>query len=91
VYRRLRCAAEEFVDAAGPCGKGEHYGAVYQWGLEGDPNKDAGSIRTQWRSNSKSSGLSQSCLLDQNGAYRGMLEVRCGCLPNRRVFFRVDT
>jgi hypothetical protein len=46
VYRGPRCAAEEFTDGAGPCGKGDHYDASYQWGLDGDPNRDVGTVRT---------------------------------------------
>jgi hypothetical protein len=45
VYRGERCANEEFIDTIGPCGYGEHYDASYQWGIDGDYNKDAGSIR----------------------------------------------
>jgi hypothetical protein len=45
VYRGSKCAAEEFTAGNGPCGKGDHDDAYYQWGLEGDPNKDVGSIR----------------------------------------------
>jgi hypothetical protein len=28
-------------------GYGEHDNALYQWGIEGDPNKDSGSIKVQ--------------------------------------------
>jgi hypothetical protein len=46
VYRGPKCAAEEFAGGTGPCGKGDHYDASYQWGLDGDPSKDVASIRT---------------------------------------------
>jgi len=45
IYRGERCANEEFIDRIGPCGYGEHYDASYQWGIDGDYNKDGGSIR----------------------------------------------
>ena len=44
IYRGEKCANELYVDANGPCGYGEHDDAVYQWGIEADPNKDSGSI-----------------------------------------------
>jgi hypothetical protein len=44
VYRGEKCANEQFIDTNGPCGYGEHDDAVYQWGIEGDYNKDSGSI-----------------------------------------------
>jgi len=44
VYRGEKCANEEYSDSS-PCGNGEHDDAYYQWGLEGDPNKDAACIR----------------------------------------------
>lgn len=44
VYRGERCANEPFADNVGPCGYGEHDDAYYQWGIDGDQNKDAGSI-----------------------------------------------
>jgi len=44
VYRGERCANEPFVDTVGPCGYGEHDDASYQWGIDRDQNKDAGSI-----------------------------------------------
>ena len=47
VYRGPKCAVEEFAGGDGPCGKGDHYDASYQWGLDGDPNKDVASIRTK--------------------------------------------
>lgn len=43
VYRGEKCANEEYSDSS-PCGYGEHDDAYYQWGLEGDPNKDAAYI-----------------------------------------------
>lgn len=45
VYRGEKCANEGYVDANSPCGYGEHDDAVYQWGIDADPNKDSGSIR----------------------------------------------
>ena len=45
VYRGEKCANEQFIDSNGPCGYGEHDDAFYQWGIEGDYNKDSGSIR----------------------------------------------
>jgi len=47
VYRGEKCANEQFIDTNGPCGYGEHDDALYQWGIEGDPNKDSGSIKVQ--------------------------------------------
>jgi hypothetical protein len=47
VYRGARCANEQFIDANGPCGYGEHDSAMYQWGIEGDPQKDSGGITTK--------------------------------------------
>ena len=46
VYRGEKCANEPFVETTGPCGYGEHDDAYYQWGIDGDQNKDAGSIIT---------------------------------------------
>jgi hypothetical protein len=45
VYRGEKCANEQFIETNGPCGYGEHDDALYQWGIEGDYNKDSGSIR----------------------------------------------
>lgn len=47
VYRSAKCANELYIDTNGPCGYGEHDDALYQWGIEGDPNKDSGSIKVQ--------------------------------------------
>ncbi len=47
VYREKKCANENYVGTTGPCGYGDHDDALYQWGIEGDPNKDAGSIRVK--------------------------------------------
>ena len=44
VYRGEKCANEPFADNVGPCGYGEHDDAYYQWGIDGDQNKDGGSI-----------------------------------------------
>ncbi|WP_162601400.1 zinc ribbon domain-containing protein [Occallatibacter savannae] len=44
VYRGEKCANEPFADNIGSCGYGEHDEAYYQWGIDGDQNKDAGSI-----------------------------------------------
>jgi len=47
VYRGKKCATEEIdiTANAGPCGDGYHDDAVYQWGIEGDYDKDSGSMR----------------------------------------------
>jgi hypothetical protein len=47
VYRDKKCATEEIdiTASAGPCGDGYHDDALYQWGIEGDYDKDSGSIR----------------------------------------------
>jgi hypothetical protein len=52
IYRGQKCADEEFSDAVGPCGYGEHDDAYYQWGVLGDnpndgldPDKDEAGIR----------------------------------------------
>jgi hypothetical protein len=47
VYRGKKCATEEIdiTASAGKCGDGYHDDAFYQWGIEGDYNKDSGSIR----------------------------------------------
>jgi hypothetical protein len=47
VYRGKKCATEEIdiTASAGPCGDGYHDDALYQWGIEGDYDKDSGSIR----------------------------------------------
>jgi hypothetical protein len=47
VYRGERCANEVYINTNGPCGYGEHDDALYQWGIEADPNKDSGSIRVK--------------------------------------------
>jgi hypothetical protein len=47
IYRGAKCANEQFIDTNGPCGYGEHDSAVYQWGIEGDPQKDSGGITTR--------------------------------------------
>jgi hypothetical protein len=44
-YRGKKCAGEGFTDAVSPCGYGEHDDAFYQWGIDGDPNKDAAEIK----------------------------------------------
>src|SRR5580698_8407353 len=46
VYRDKKCATEEIdiTASAGPCGDGYHDDALYQWGIEGDYDKDSGSI-----------------------------------------------
>jgi hypothetical protein len=45
VYRGEKCANEQFINALGPCGYGEHDAASYQWGVEGNPKQDEGVIR----------------------------------------------
>jgi hypothetical protein len=45
IYRGNKCADEQFIDALGPCGYGEHDAASYQWGVNGDPKKDEGVLR----------------------------------------------
>ena len=45
LYRGEKCTNEEFIDTNGPCGYGEHEDASYQWGIDGDYDKDGGSIR----------------------------------------------
>lgn len=47
VYRGEKCANEQYIDTNGPCGYGEHDDALYQWGIEADPNKDSGSIKVK--------------------------------------------
>ncbi|MGB9233151.1 MAG: hypothetical protein WCC04_01975 [Terriglobales bacterium] len=47
VYRGEKCANEQFIDTAGPCGDGEHDDAYYQWGIEADSRKDEGGIRVK--------------------------------------------
>jgi hypothetical protein len=46
VYRGKKCATEEIdiTASAGPCGDGYHDDALYQWGVEGDYDKDSGSV-----------------------------------------------
>lgn len=44
VYKGEKCADEE-DNPSNPCGHGEHDDAYYQWGLDGDVNRDAGYIR----------------------------------------------
>ena len=46
VYRGPRCANEQFIDALGPCGYGEHDAASYQWGIGGN-STHSGTIRTK--------------------------------------------
>jgi hypothetical protein len=51
VYRGQRCANEQFIDTAGPCGYGEHDDASFQWGFATDaktaldPNNDDAAVR----------------------------------------------
>ena len=52
VYRGQKCANEGYVGLAqaekgnlGPCGYGEHDDAYYQWGIQGDPNKDEAGLK----------------------------------------------
>jgi len=45
IYRSEKCANEQFINALGPCGYGEHDAASYQWGVDGDRKKDEGVIR----------------------------------------------
>ena len=62
VYRGKKCATEEIdiTASAGPCGDGYHDDAGYQWGIEGDYDKDSGSMgdtvifdyKDGWRSGS---------------------------------------
>ncbi|MFI5057180.1 MAG: zinc-ribbon domain-containing protein [Candidatus Acidiferrales bacterium] len=47
VYRGEKCANEVYLNTIGPCGYGEHDDALYQWGIDADPNKDAGTIRVK--------------------------------------------
>jgi hypothetical protein len=54
VFRGATCANEDYVSDAqiekgnlGPCGYGEHDDAYYQWGVDGDPNKDDAGIRSK--------------------------------------------
>ncbi len=47
MYRGEKCTNEAFINTNGACGYGEHDDAWYQWGIEGDYNKDSGSIRTK--------------------------------------------
>ncbi len=48
VYRGKKCATEQtdITASAGPCGDGYHDAATYQWGIEGDYNKDTGFIQS---------------------------------------------
>ena len=47
VYRGEKCATElDFLVSARPCGSGDHDDARYQWGIQGEPNRDWGAIRT---------------------------------------------
>jgi hypothetical protein len=52
VFRGEKCANEQYLSDAeiqkgnlGPCGYGEHDDAYYQWGIDGDPYKDAAGIK----------------------------------------------
>lgn len=45
VYRGEKCANEQFINALGPCGYGEHDAGSYQWGVDGNPKKDEGVVR----------------------------------------------
>jgi len=54
VFRGEKCANEEHISDEqmakgnfGPCGRGEHDDALYQWGIDGDSYKDAAGIRTK--------------------------------------------
>lgn len=47
VYRGEKCANENYISNAGPCGNGDHDDAYYQWGIEADPSKDTGGIRVK--------------------------------------------
>lgn len=47
VYRGSKCANEQYMDRSWPCGRGEHDDADYQWGIEGDYDKDEGSVRVK--------------------------------------------
>lgn len=47
VYRGEKCANENYISTAGPCGNGDHDDAYYQWGIEADPRKDEGGIRVK--------------------------------------------
>jgi hypothetical protein len=47
VYRGEKCADEPFVETNGPCGYGDHDDAYYQWGIDGDQNKDGASVITK--------------------------------------------
>jgi hypothetical protein len=46
VFRGSRCANEDFEEAIGSCGRGEHDSATYQWGVAGDTDKDSGYVRS---------------------------------------------
>lgn len=54
VFRGEKCANEDCISDAqiaagklGPCGYGEHDDGGYQWGIDGDPLKDSGTIRAR--------------------------------------------
>jgi hypothetical protein len=75
VFRGDKCANEPYVSLKGAeaghlgaCGYGEHDAAGYQWGINADPDKDSGDIRTKdsnlavvfdYRDNWKPSGPTQ--------------------------------
>lgn len=44
IFRGTKCANEDYTNSM-PCGYGEHDDAYYQWGIDGDPNKDGAGIR----------------------------------------------
>jgi len=44
IFRGNRCADEDFVDNTGPCGRGDHDAASYQWGIHGNPDWDTGTV-----------------------------------------------
>lgn len=46
VYRGPKCANEMYV-VNGPCGNAPHTAAYFQWGLQLDPNRDAGHIQNK--------------------------------------------
>ena len=76
VYRGSKCANEQYVDSNWPCGRGEHDDALYQWGIEGDYDKDEGSIRAK---------ESDTVVFDYNDGWQVAPEVKAQLADEERL------
>jgi hypothetical protein len=46
IFKGSRCANENYGDGIGPCGRGDHSAATYEWGIS-EPDEDSGSLTSE--------------------------------------------